>query len=95
MVSAERRQAEATEHSGEQVRAEIVVWERALDRAITVLAALARLGIDERLARIEEAQALMVRKAFAAGLEEIGIGPEQRAVAASVVAKHLRLVDTA
>jgi hypothetical protein len=85
----------ASEQSGEQVRAEIIVWERALDRAITVLASLARLNIDERLARIEEQQAAMVRQAFAAGLEEIGIGPEQRAIAARVVAKHLRIVEAA
>lgn len=79
----------------ETVRAEIVVWERALDRAITALATLARLNIDERLARIEEQQAAMVRKAFAAGLEEIGIGAEQRAAAAKVFARHLRVVEAA
>lgn len=81
--------------SGEQIRAEITVWERALDRSITALATLARLNIDERLARIEEEQAAMVRKAFAAGLEEIGIGPEQRASAAKVFARHLRVVEAA
>jgi hypothetical protein len=81
--------------TGEQVRAEIQVWERALDRAITALATLARLNIDERLARIEEAQADMVRRAFAAGLEELGIGAEQRAGAAKVFAKHLRLIEGA
>jgi hypothetical protein len=79
----------------ETVRAEILVWERALDRAITALATLARLNIDERLARIEEQQAAMVRQAFTAGLEELGIGPEQRAEAAKVFARHLRIVEAA
>lgn len=81
--------------TGEQVRAEITVWERALDRSITALATLARLNIDERLARIEEQQAAMVRQAFAAGLEEIGVGVEQRAAAAKVFARHLRVVEAA
>lgn len=81
--------------TGEQVRAEITVWERALDRSITALGTLARLNIDERLARIEEEQAAMVRQAFAAGLEEIGVGPEQRASAAKVFARHLRLAEAA
>jgi hypothetical protein len=81
--------------TGEQVHAKVLVWERALDRSITALATLARLNIDERLARIEEQQADMVRQAFAAGLEEIGIGPEQRAAAAKVFARHLRVVEAA
>jgi len=81
--------------TGEQVHAKVQVWERALDRSITALATLARLNIDERLARIEEQQAAMVRQAFAAGLEEIGIGPEQRASAAKVFARHLRVVEAA
>lgn len=79
--------------TGEQVHAKVLVWERALDRSITALATLARLNIDERLARIEEQQADMVRSAFAAGLEEIGIGPEQRAVAARTFARHLRVIE--
>ena len=79
--------------TGEQVHAKVLVWERSLDRAITVLAQLARLNIDERLARIEEQQAAMVRKAFAAGLEELGIGAEQRAEAAKVFARQLRVVE--
>lgn len=80
--------------TGEQVSARIQVWERALDRSITALATLAKLNIDERLARIEEAQADMVRQAFAAGLEEMGIGPEERAAASKTFARHLRLVET-
>jgi hypothetical protein len=81
--------------TGEQVRAEIIVWERALDRSITALATLARLNIDERLAVIEEQQAKMVRQAFAAGMEELGVGAEQRAAAAKIFARHLRIVESA
>lgn len=43
--------------AGEQIRGELVAYERALDRSVRVLAEIARLNIDERLARIEESQA--------------------------------------
>lgn len=81
--------------TGEQVHAKVLVWERALDRSITALASLARLNIDERLARIEEQQADMVRMAFAAALEELGVGAEQRAHAAKTFARHLRVIEGA
>ncbi|WP_050795829.1 hypothetical protein [Parafrankia sp. EUN1f] len=44
----------------EQLRAEITLYERALDRSVSVLANIAKLRIDERLARITEDQAQAV-----------------------------------
>ena len=44
----------------EQLRAELLLWERALDRCMTVLLAMAKLDLDTRLVRIEEAKAAMV-----------------------------------
>lgn len=40
----------------EQLRAEVALYERALDRSARILADIARLKIDERLAAISEAQ---------------------------------------
>jgi hypothetical protein len=40
----------------EQMRSEVALWERALDRCEKVLTAMARLNIDERLARVSEEQ---------------------------------------
>jgi len=50
--------------AGEQIRAEITLYERALDRVGTRLTAYARLNIDERLAVIQEKQAEVVIRAI-------------------------------
>lgn len=54
---------------GEQLRAEVALWERALDRCERFLTAMARLNIDERLAAISEARAEMIITMLAAALE--------------------------
>jgi hypothetical protein len=77
---------------GEQLRAEVALWERALDRAERVLVAMARLNIDERLARITEAQVDLVEKAVTAALASEGLDPEAQDRARRVVGRHLRAV---
>lgn len=62
---------------GEQLRAEVALWERALDRCERFLTAMARLNIDERLTRIAEAQAAIILDVFSAALEQAGITGEQ------------------
>lgn len=42
--------------SGEQLRAEVALWERSLDRAARICADLVRLGIEDRIARVTQAQ---------------------------------------
>lgn len=76
----------------EQLRAEIALYERAMDRANTVLAAIARLDIDARLARIEEEKARVLMEAVQAGLEAIGVTGEQAAQVKQVMARKLRAV---
>jgi hypothetical protein len=61
------------EGSGEQLRAEVALWERALDRCERFLTAMARLNIDERLASISEARAEVIISVFAAALERAGV----------------------
>jgi hypothetical protein len=69
---------------GEQLRAEIAVWERALDRCERFLTAMARLNIDERLARITETRATAIIIVFTAALDAAGIeGPQREAVLAA------------
>ncbi|MEX5713459.1 hypothetical protein AB1484_35920 [Parafrankia sp. FMc6] len=58
----------------EQLRSEVALFERALDRTVTVLGVFARLNIDERLARIAEEQGqaistVMIRMAARLGLD--------------------------
>lgn len=76
----------------EDVKAEVQVFERAMDRAVTVLATIARLNIDERLAKITERQAELVHEALSKALTDAGIGPEQRRETVTHLARHLRLV---
>lgn len=76
----------------DEVRAEIQVFERAMDRAVTVLATIARLNIDERLVRISEQQADLVKKALMGALEDAGLPREQQREAAGHLARRLRLV---
>jgi hypothetical protein len=65
------------EAGGEQLRAEVALWERALDRCERFLTAMARLNIDDRLARISEARAELIITVFTAALERAGIEGEQ------------------
>lgn len=64
--------------SGEQLRSEVALFERAMDRCTTVLVAIAKLNIDERLARITEAQALAVDQAVHDALIAAGLTAEQQ-----------------
>ena len=62
---------------GEQLRSEIALWERALDRCVTTLTAMAKLNIDERLAAISEARAEVIITVFTVALARAGIDGEQ------------------
>lgn len=77
---------------GEQIRGEIQVFERAMDRCASVLTAMARLKIDDRLARVSEQQAAMVADALAAVMGEMGLSHDQQREARTRVAGHLRVV---
>lgn len=82
-------------NGAEQLRAEISLYERAMDRAVTVLSAIARLNIDERLVAVTERQADALVGALNAGLEAAGIGGDAAAKARTAAARHLRLVKEA
>jgi len=77
----------------EQIRGEIQLWERALDRCNTVFGTAARLNIDERLVAITEQQHAMVLRAVEAALDAAAVPPERRPAAKKAAAGHLRLVE--
>lgn len=81
------------EHSGEQLRAEVAVLERAMDRCGKILVDIAKLNIEERLARVTEKQAQMAMDALSSAMGEMGMSPEQQREARSRVARHLRAVS--
>lgn len=79
--------------AGEQIRAEITLYERALDRVGTRLAAYARLNIDDRLAAIEEKQAEAIIRAIDAALAHAGVTGPAAGEARQVAARHLRAIS--
>jgi hypothetical protein len=76
----------------EQLRAEVQIYERAMDRAEKVLSSIARLNIEERLAQISEAQADRVIAAIDAALAAAGLAGADASKAKQVAARHLRSV---
>lgn len=68
------------EHA-EQIRGEVTLYERSMDRAVTVLAAIGRLKIDERLAAITEAQIKQMAQILEGALNALGMDYDQKRVA--------------
>ena len=83
------------EHA-EQIRAEVVLYERSIDRCTHVLGTIAKLNIDERLAAITERQAEMLENGLMAAFEAAGIpitDQETRLRVARSFSRHLQLVS--
>lgn len=78
--------------ASEQLRAEVAVMERAMDRCGKFLVDMARLNLEERLAKVTEMQAQMAMDAMAAAMREMGMSPEQQRDARGRMARHLRAV---
>jgi hypothetical protein len=74
----------------EQVRAELSAYQQALRDTVSVLAAMARLNIGERLAKVSEAQLELMEKALRYALDDAGLGLEEQDRAANVFTRHLR-----
>lgn len=74
----------------EQLRAEVALWERALDRCAAVLGLIAKLDIDSRLAAISERQADAVVRAVDAAIAAAGITGPAAVQARQVAARELR-----
>ena len=71
--------------SGEQLRAEVALWERALDRCEKFLVSMARLNIDERLAAVSEHQAQFIISFIVAALGKFGLDFHDKATHAIVM----------
>lgn len=82
-----------TEVGGEQLRAEVALWERALDRCGKFLVDIAKLNIEERMAKVTEAQAAMVADALSATLREMGLPADKQQEAQARLGRHLRAVS--
>jgi hypothetical protein len=58
---------------GEQVRAELILYERAMDREAHVLVQIAKLRIEEKLAAIEDRQVVTIERALTLALQKTGV----------------------
>jgi len=75
---------------GEQLRAEVALYERSLDRAGKMLVEWSRLNIDERLARIEEAKAAAILEVIRRALMAAELDEDTRKIAENVAIKELK-----
>lgn len=77
----------------EQLRSEVALWERAMDRTARFLEVLAKLGFQERTIQISEHIAGQVSDVLKAILADLHLTPHQEQQVPAVVSKHfLRLV---
>lgn len=77
---------------GEQLRAEVGLWERALDRCEKFCTAMARLDIDDRLAKISEAQGVVMVGFIQVALQRCGIDYADPAITGIIMAAFDEIV---
>lgn len=76
----------------EQLRAEIALYERAMDRTGQILGMIAKLNIEDRMARVTERQAEALVSALEAALAAAGVTGTAADDARKAAARHLRAV---
>lgn len=79
--------------TGEQLRAEVGVYERAADRYERILVDMARLGLDERLVRVQEGQAALMTSIFLGALGDLGLAEEIQQAGRRAIAERVRLAE--
>ena len=83
----------AHKNVGEQVRVELLLYERAVERYAKILIDISKMKIDERLAGIRQQTADMLERALDAAIEEMHVGLDQRQPAKEAFRRHLKLVS--
>lgn len=80
----------STLESGEQVRADVMLFERALERSAKIGESLARLNLDERKQSLDERMAAQLGMVIKAILDDLDLTEAQRATAAIVAPRRVR-----
>jgi hypothetical protein len=78
---------------GEQLRQEVLLYERALERFAKILIDISKLKIEDRLAGVQEATAQMLERALDAALTESGIELEGIMGAKRAFRRQLKVVQ--
>lgn len=79
--------------AGEQLRSEVAVYERALDRCNKVLVDHVRLDIAGRKQKLDEQQAVLLVGVIKAVLGQLGLSRDQKKLAGEVVPRELRAIE--
>jgi hypothetical protein len=87
----EMRSIRYSTEGGEQLRSEIVVMERAMDRLGKLLVDIAKLNIEERLAVIQQRTADMLELALTEALQKSGLDAGGQSAARNEFRRHLRI----
>lgn len=74
---------------GEQIRGEVLLFERAMDRCVHTLGVIAKLNIDDRLAAITERQADIIERAVLAMMDDLGMDSDSQKQALRRLSAHL------
>jgi hypothetical protein len=82
-----------TVKTGEQLRMEVLLYERALERFAHILIQISKLKIEERLAGVHQQTANMLERALDAALEESGVGLDGINGARQAFRRHLKVVQ--
>jgi len=77
---------------GEQLRMEIILYERSLERYGHILIQISKLKIEDRLAGVREQTAAMLERALDAALEASGVGIDGKEAAREQFRRHLKVV---
>lgn len=90
-----RRRVQALEEvryrtDSEQTRAELTVYMRLLDQCTSQLATLAKLGLDDRRVRVQEAHVALISTTVVASLRAAGLEGAPLQAAQREVARRLR-----
>lgn len=88
----ELRSLRYSTEGGEQLRAEIAVMERAMDRVGKLLVDIAKLNIEGRLATVREATAQMLEQALQAALASSGCDLDGQQRAQEAFRRNLKVV---
>lgn len=81
--------------SGEQVRAELLLYERAQEREAQILVQIAKLRIEEKLQAIREQQVQMIERALNLAVQASGADLAGQAEARKVLRRELKVVPAA
>lgn len=92
VVALERKYRYGSFESGEQTRAEVILYNQALKDFAQVLLAIGRLNLDARLVGIRQQTLEMLDRALDLALEQAGISFENKDAARRTFREHIKVV---